>query len=278
MNYDATMMTPTGALLASLALQQLSSTVFVNPAAMSATSSIAGAPADPESPSAVLSGAMRWPHEARPHGLGDNVDWARHPRIGMGPTMPAGWNAMTAWGQIYLAVEGSPAKNVRVQIRDMNAFLLRTRDHAWITVQTSDVVEGGAYREDFAGDVNVKPDLRPEPDGGISIKLLPGYNFHFWPKTGRVVVDPKEIGGFVVTFRARLILDNPVGPDDRDQARIVGSAGGDYWKSREAGWDQWKTNGDFAIGQFRLVRRDWRLFAAHTFSDADPGVAEHPAP
>jgi hypothetical protein len=272
------MMGAMGALLAGLALQELSSTVFLVPPAGLAVSAPSGTVADTETPSAVLLGAMRWPHEARPHGLGDNVDWAQHPRIGMGRTIPAGWNAMTAWGQIYLAVEGSAAKNVRVQIRDMRAFMLRRSDHRWVTIQRSDVVEGGAYREDFAGDINVKPDIRPEPDGGISIRLLPGYNFHFWPSTGRAVLDPGDIGGFVVTYRARLILDDPRGPDDRDRARIVASVGGDYWQSRDARWDQWKTNGDFAIGQFRLVRPAWRLVAAHTFSEAETGPAEHTTP
>jgi len=267
-----------GALLAGLALQELSSTVLVTPLAPHASPAASATVADTESPSAVLLGAMRWPHEARPHGLGDDVNWARHPRIGMGRAIPAGWNAMTAWGQVYIAMEGNPARNVRVQIRDMNAFLLRRSDHRWITLQHSDVVEGAAYREDFAGDVNVPPDLRAEPDGGISIKLLPGYNFHFWPKTGRAVVDPAEIGGMVVTYRARLILDDPRGPDERGRARIVAGAGGDYWKSLDAGCDQWKTNGDFAIGQFRLVRPEWRLVAAHTFSDAELGLVSAPTP
>ncbi|MBN1893897.1 hypothetical protein JW906_05360, partial [bacterium] len=103
-------------------------------------------------------------HEARPHGVPSNYDWAVRPRIGMGND-PGGFKAMTAWGQLYEAAEGNPATNARVQIRDLEAYLLSKADGQWHILQGSLRVEGAAYREDFAGDVNEPADIRLEPDG-----------------------------------------------------------------------------------------------------------------
>ncbi|MEK7767890.1 MAG: right-handed parallel beta-helix repeat-containing protein, partial [bacterium] len=238
----------------------------------------AAAPSSAEDAGAVLRDAMQGAHEARPHGVGDGVDWAKRPRVGMGNALPPGWTAMTAWGQVYEALDGNPARNVRVHIRNMRAYLLRKSDSRWVGLQSSTAVEGAAYREDFAGDANIPADIRKEPGGGVAVKLLPAHNFHFWPPGARPTLDPADVGGLVVTFAARLVLDDPRGPDDRAQARIVAGAGGDFWRSPTAAWDRWKTNGDFAIGRFLFVRSEWRLFAAHTLTAGQLAATPPPIP
>lgn len=220
----------------------------------------------PERALEVLCDAMTGMHEARPHGVGDSVDWAKRPRIGAANTMPPGWNAFIAWGQVYAAADGNPATNARVHIREMQAFMLRKSTHTWTALHSSTVIEGAAYREDFAGDENKPADLRQEPDGAVSVLLSPGSNFHFWPKGARAILDPADLGGLAVVFRARLVRDRRDRGEDRRRARILAGAGGDYWQSPTAAWDQWKTNADVAIGKFRFVTSDWRWFAAHTLS------------
>ena len=61
---------------------------------------------------------MTEPHEGRPHGVPSNYDWALKPRRGA-ETPPETWNAAIAWGQLYEWIEGNPATNTRVQIRDL---------------------------------------------------------------------------------------------------------------------------------------------------------------
>ncbi len=207
---------------------------------------------------------MELSHEGLPHGVPDYYDWANQPRIGMGNN-PGNFLALTAWGQLYEDSAGNPAQNTRVQIRDIMTYVLNKSDGQWHQLQNSQLVEGAAFREDFAGDVNISPDIRNESDDTISVKTGGGYNYHFWP-SGRASINPNDIAGVITTVQARLIVDDLSKPDDRSAARYLLSMGGDYWSSLDAQWDNWKTNGDIGIGRFKYVEKDWQSFNMSTLS------------
>ncbi|RPH96522.1 MAG: T9SS C-terminal target domain-containing protein [Calditrichaeota bacterium] len=202
-------------------------------------------------------GDMTLPHEGRPHGVPDSFNWSKNPRRGA-QQPPEGWTAAIAWGQLYEWAEGNPATNTRVQIRDMEMLYLSKSDGQWHQLQKSLRVNGAAYVEDFAGDVNKPADIRSEGDGSISVTAGGGYNFHFWPSAGRVQFPQNEIEGCFVTVQCRLILDDPAGVDDLADARYLMSVGGDWWESMTAVWDDWKTNQDMGIGRFRFITSEWK--------------------
>jgi hypothetical protein len=208
---------------------------------------------------------MTLPHEGFPHGVPANYDWARRPRVGMGNN-PGNFRAMTAWGQVYEDLAGNLAANSRVHIRDIRAYLLSKKDGEWHALQSSAGTAGAAYVEDFAGDVNKPPDVRQEPDSGMSVTAGGGYNYHFWPTSGRASIDPADIGGIFTTVLARLVLNDSTKVDDRSTARYILSMGGDYWLSKTAAWDNFKTNGDIGIGRFKYVRSQWRAFNMSTLT------------
>ncbi len=214
---------------------------------------------------------MSLPHEARPSGVPDGVGWELKPRVGMGTRVPAGWNAATMWGQIYAARGGSPAVNVRVEVRNPVLLYLSRRDGKWHDLQRQPGVNGAAYREDFAGDENKPPDLRRAKDGSVSVKIEPGRNFHFWPAgTGRATIDPADIAAMASAFRARIVRGSQSLPDDRAEARLLASCGGDYWRSQDAGWKaDYSNNGDWAIGRFRFLTPQWQVFTATTLDAAE---------
>lgn len=203
-------------------------------------------------------------HEAKLSGVPDEYSWAIGPRIGMGNN-PGAWNAMTAWGQIYKVADSSLPPNTRVEIKDLRAYQLSKASQQWHLLQSPGEIEGSAFREDYLDNLNVSPDLRHESEKSISVRLAPGFNFHFWPASGRVPINPNDIGGMYVTFQARLVSHDPYLPDDRSQARILAGAGGDYWLSIANPWDG-MTNADFAIGKMKLLTTDWQFFSAHTLS------------
>jgi len=207
---------------------------------------------------------MELNHEGKPHGVPDWYDWASQPKVGMGNN-PGNFRALTAWGQLYEDSAGNPAQNTRVQIRDIMTYVLSKSDGQWHQLQNSQRVEGAAYKEDFAGNVNISPDVRNEPDGTSSVKAGGGYNYHFWP-SGRASINPNDIAGVITTVQARLIIDDPTKPDDRSAARYLLNMGGDYWSTLDAGWDNWKTNGDIGIGRFKYVEKDWQSFNMSTLS------------
>jgi beta-glucosidase len=204
-------------------------------------------------------GDMTLPHEGLPHGVPPEWDWGSQPRYGADEP-PADWDAAIAWGQLYEWAEGNPATNTRVQIRDLELYYLSKTDLKWRLLQSAVRVEGAAYVEDFAGDENIPADIREEPDGSISVTAGNGYNFHFWPEESRVNFPEGDVKGIFATVRARLVLDDPEGSDDRASARYLMGVGGDWWESLTAVWDNWTTNADMGIGRFRFVTSEWKSF------------------
>lgn len=208
---------------------------------------------------ADIIGDVTLPHEGKPHGVPEDWDWACAPRVGLAAP-PDNWTAAIAWGQLYEWKEGNPAINTRVQIKDLEMYYLSRTDSNWYLLQESTLVEGAAYREDFANDENKPADQRLEADGSLSVTAGNGYNFHFWPSNGRITFPLDEVMGCFVTVKARLILDDPDGVDDRNTARYLMGVGGDWWESLNAVWDNWTTNADMGIGRFRFVSSEWNSY------------------
>ncbi|HEY9770125.1 MAG TPA: hypothetical protein V6C71_16825 [Coleofasciculaceae cyanobacterium] len=219
---------------------------------------------------------MTPPHEGIPKGVPENLDWASQPRLSMGNN-PGNFQAMTAWGHLYEDATGNPAVNSRVQIKNIKAYMLGKQDGKWHLLQSSQKVEGAAYREDYAGNASKSADIRYEKNDSISVKAGKGYNFHFWPTTGRVSIDPKNVAGIYTAVQARLVIDNPRLADDRSKARYLLGMGGDYWKSLNAQWDSsWTTVGDIGIGKFKYVKKRWRTFTMTTLSATQ--ISQNPPP
>lgn len=223
---------------------------------------------NPTDPLQLIIDDMSLPHEGKPHGVPANFDWASGPSVGMG-NAPGEFRAITAWGQLYEDASGNPASNTRVQLRSIRLYVLSKADGNWHLLQSSAMVHGAAYVEDFAGDVNKPPAVRYEADGTLSVQAGDGYNYHFWPASGRASIDPADIAGVFSTVQARLILDDPNGIDDRASARYLLNMGADYWLSLSAQWDQWKTNGGVAMGRFRYVTPEWQSFNMATLGPAE---------
>ncbi len=232
-------------------------------------------PARPIDPISTIIYDMTPPHEGMPHGVSTSVNWASGPIVDTERNVQD-YKAMTAWGQLYEDSTGNPATNSRVQIKNIKAYMLSKRDGKWHLLQSSKKVDGAAYREDFAGDVNKPADIRYEPDGSVSVKAGQGYNFHFWPATGRASINPEDVAGLFMTVQARLITDNPQQPDDRSKARYLLGMGGDYWLSMTAQWDNWNTNGGVGVGKLKYVTTSWQAFNMTTLSPDE--IRRNPPP
>jgi hypothetical protein len=205
------------------------------------------------------------PHESRPHGVPLSYGWALKPGLGMSNN-PGTFRALAAWGQVYESIEGSRSKNTRVQIKNLRAYRLSAKYHKWYLLQQSYPVVGSAFREDFKDNINQSANLRNEADGSISVLLSKGFNFHFWPVSARVPIDPSDIGGIFIAAEARLILDQTNKKDDRSLARYLMSIGGDYWLKLNSPWDYFKTNGGIGVGRFRYIGNDWKTYTMTTAS------------
>jgi hypothetical protein len=209
---------------------------------------------------------MSIPNAIRPVNI--DYNWTFKPRVGDGNIMPKGFTHSIMWGQIYAGRPGNPARNVRVQIRDCAQWVLSRKTGQWRLLQHSVTPDGAAFAENFKENVHVPAMSVIEPDGSMAVNLQDGYTFHFWPKTGRSAVDPSDIAGVASVFFARLVVADKALPDDRDQAVIIASGGGDYWRSADAKWKADFSNGhDWGMGRFKRLTNDWQVITACTYGE-----------
>lgn len=214
----------------------------------------------------LLKHDMSGRHAGRMHGVPPSYNWAKHPRVGVGNHPDRhGFTAVSAWGQIYEDVHGSPARNVRVSCRDISLWILSRRTGRWHRLNASRGVNGANYVEDYDGNASRPAALRQEPHGAVSATLGGGYNFHFYSVRGRAPIDPSDIEGVVSMYSARVITDDPSGVDERHLARYLASAGADYWLDRHVGAGP-GTVADVGIGKARYLTPTWMTLTMSTLS------------
>lgn len=222
-----------------------------------------------------ISNDMTGRNEGVPHGVPSSYAWSRGPFIEMGNNA-RGWRALEGWGAVYVASQGNPAINTRVNIRRMQTWFLSAGTGGWRMAQSTTTPDGAAYMEDFSGNANRPADVRMEPDGTISVTAGGGYNYHFYPAI-RAAIDPGDIGGIVTLFEARLIVGNPALPDDRAAAKYLCGSGADYYPALSGGWPGNLTyNPGVAGGRLKYVTIPWRSFAMTTLPAA--ALAKNPPP
>ncbi len=173
--------------------------------------------------------------------------------------------SITAWGQIYADGSNSHPANVRVEMRNMETYVYSNSQHVWRRLQGSTGVEGAHYVEDFSGNSSIPTNLRAESDGGVSTDMTAGYNFHFWPTGGRAALpNASDIGAVFTTVQARLVLDNPAGPDNRGQARYLANIGGDWWRTPTIGFGDGSNNPGIGQGRFMYLSSSWSAIHFYT--------------
>jgi hypothetical protein len=208
--------------------------------------------------------SMSGAHEGAPHGVPTSFSWAKAPSL-QAATPPPGMSAINAWGQIYADLANTQPANVRVELRNMEAYVWSNSNHAWTRVQSDAHIDGAHYVEDFAGNSSIPATLRSEPDGGTSIGMVSGYNFHFWPANERGnLADPADIGAVYTTVQARLVLDDPSGPDNRSQAHYLANTGADWWRTTSASYGDGTNNPGVGQSRFTYITSDWTAINFYT--------------
>lgn len=241
-------------------------------------------PAQTESPQALaaqISNDMIGRNEGNPHGVPLSWAWASAPAAGLLNKPPAGWNAATAWGIIYLPAQDNPATNTCVNLRNMQLYFFSKTMHTWTLLQNTSQPGGDAYRENFSGS-SIQADVMKNPDGTETVCSVgqgswTGYNYHFYAGA-RGQFNNSDVGGWVAILQARLVVENPGLPDDRSTARYLISAGADYWPSVNGALPA-SYGGvvpSIANGKLKYAQIGWRSFAMTSMTAAQ--LAQYPPP
>lgn len=219
---------------------------------------------------------MNGAHESTILGVPPEWSWGSQPDPGYGLTgFPAHWTqpAYTNWGVVGPAASGSPARNVRVQIRHLRADF--KRNGSWYRAQFQASGFSGANYTDYSTNASSPADIRNLGSDGIAVKIInAGGHFHFYPNSR--VTFYRDLQALVVAMEVRLIKDDPNGVDDLDQAKIYGVSAGDIYQSATAQWNGtvW-VNGHAPIGRFRQITRNWRVITANLGLSSDAQFNEY---
>jgi hypothetical protein len=219
--------------------------------------------ATPDRVAKLLAQDMTGKHAGLMHGVPATYNWAHGPRVGAG-NRPGSYTAISAWGQIYEAIDGSPAANVRVACRDIALWILSRSTGRWSRTNASRRINGANYVEDFTGNASKPAPLRQERDGSTSATLGGGWNFHLYSMRARSIIDPHDVAGVVCVYTARVVKDDPNGPDQRSRARYLASAGADYWLDAKVGATAGVTVDDVGIGKARWLTPQWKTITMST--------------
>lgn len=197
------------------------------------------------------------PHEAALWGVPSSYDWSKAPRMGAGNDSH-GFSAATGWGQAFYA-QGSGGGSGLLAIRNFQTLLCTVdADGARWVLRQSGALEGGQFRADYRGNHNEQLSTFRQSSGYSEVSFVPGSAFHFWPAMGRFELSQQRICGFLMLLEAKLIQGEPGG--------ILIGLGADYWTTRTAPWDNYKTNKDVAIGRLKKLKSEWEWFGLTTAS------------
>lgn len=131
---------------------------------------------------------------------------------------------------------GHSASNTRVRIEAMS-FKLRNRDtKVWTTVQARDATSNFYADKNQIQSTGGAPNNRY--DGDVTEVLVPAGPWNYTIHGGVFTKDYVEIESYdcvLLTFKASLVLDNPLGTDDRANARVLIWCGSDVFPTNR-GW------------------------------------------
>jgi len=145
------------------------------------------------------------------------------------------WNAITPWFVLAPGVDNA-AKNVRVKVYGITLHIQDKSTNEWKRLDTGSFGNTTwARNKNYSDGTTVhlgEADSRKEPDGTISYKINSDSNaIHGGSHMIDIkkYIDPKNIAAVFVHFKTQLILDNPLGVDDRASAQILITAAADYY-------------------------------------------------
>jgi hypothetical protein len=225
---------------------------------------------------ALLQVDSTMPDEQIPHGVPSFFDWYSHPVV-HDATDVHGYPYADPWGQVYDVATGNPLPRDRVEVRDLQMWVLSKSTGQWTALySTPPAIGGGLYPETYQGSpVGASIDATAAP-GSILVSpnirwdgtLVAGYQFHFFPSIGRVRIDPADVAAIVVQARVRLAQTNPVSPE---YAGLVADVGADFWACPACG-----TGSGSGEGRMVTVKHDWRVITYTTETLAQ--LQTNPAP
>ncbi|MFZ4542222.1 MAG: hypothetical protein ACOYNL_10610 [Rickettsiales bacterium] len=181
-------------------------------------------------PAAIMMGA-------NPRGANMQAWWREMPNVLTEYKDDDLWTAYVQWFLIFEGV-GNRANNVRVEIRNAHTYYLSRATNTWHLVGES---VGSHWFQATKSNLlwaNDNVDQRIAPDGSVAIKIpenSPNVYHGIW-EPGKIDISSivGDMSALFTTVEARIVVDDPTQPDDRNLANLLLHVGGDYYPDMNA--------------------------------------------
>lgn len=195
-------------------------------------------------------------HQAMPLGVPAGYSWQQHGNAQSGANVPAGYTAMTGWGQVFQAA-GSPNNNPTLFLRNYKVYLLN-QSNQLILLQHPTIIQGAQFLPDYSGNSNSPANIVNNA-GIMSVTLQPGKAFQFWPNSRADITQYLgNIKGWVCAIEAILA------PGSSNTNYLL-SLGADYWKTTSS---PYPNNQGIGEGQMRYLTTTWTPYVFTSETDA----------
>jgi len=197
------------------------------------------------------------------------------------------WTCINDWWFVNRSTNLNQTNNVRIQVRNKRIQIKRISTGLWTTLgNTSD--PGAEYYPPAGSGApsgNVSKRTATNPGGGVEFKFdgnLANTNIHGY---GNGFIDISAYAGDIAdifsSIEARLVLDDPMGADDRALAKYLMDAGCDFYP--DTGWRVTPLAGIPATklfapgeyynpgcgaGRFKFLTNDWQMFGFSPLANA----------
>jgi hypothetical protein len=164
------------------------------------------------------------------------------------------------------------ATNTRAEMRNIQLIIKSKSTKQWRVIGVSAGLGGFNTPKTTLFNGSVPEDKRTNADGSVQIKPPSDsrLTWHGWWNNGRTLIDSYDVEAVMITMQARLTVDNPSLPDDRDHAQLGIQIGADYYIDQNTSWQS--INPAAMLSRTKRITKDWQAFNAMTFSNV--GIQE----
>ena len=188
--------------------------------------------------------------------------------------MPDNYTHANYWGAIFRGKSNTTPVNTLVQIRNTSMWVLYNDTNLWIELQNQKSKLGGASYSPTYNAGGAAPQLNQTIEGAF-IKPAPGCIWHFWNGGSYRPIRYNNIKEILVNTQVRLVLKDPNGTDDMNQADYLVHLGADWRDPNDPNCA--KTNyicTSFGISKFKKISNEWINCTFHSITkkDIDNGI------
>ncbi|MFK7965133.1 MAG: hypothetical protein AB8C46_14320 [Burkholderiaceae bacterium] len=180
------------------------------------------------------------------------------------------WQAFVQWFVVFEGA-GNSANNLRVQVRYPQSWFLSQREDRWMPLVRTRKTGWFLATKDDVTWIDQSMDIQQAPDGSLAFAVTKATPYVYHGIAGEGPVDighaVDDMAAVFTTVQARLVLDDPDGPDEREQAVWLLQSGADYYPRADTHAKEAIPPG-VGLSRSKRLTAQWQTFNFATLANA----------